>query len=220
MSDDQRWAVRHLDLGLVDYMAAQELQTAYHQECVNDPKRATILTMELHPVVTMGKHAQPQFVLVTENQLFLEGVQFVATDRGGEATAHEPGQLVVYPILPLQTLHLMPKAYIEALEEAVIRTLADFQLIGARDAVNPGVWLDQKKVCALGIRIKDRVSMHGLAFNISNTLKTFSYIVPCGIKGRGVTSVAETTKRNVTVAEVRSRLLTHLAQTLSIRIFT
>src|SRR5690606_23628139 len=99
-----------------------------------------------------------------------------------------PGQLVMYPILPVQRLGLTPRRYVCCLEKAVIKTLQQFGISAHSDPEHPGIWVGPEKICAIGIRIKERVSQHGIALNVTNSLATFAYILPCGIRDRGVTS--------------------------------
>ncbi|MEY4630282.1 MAG: hypothetical protein RIQ81_402 [Pseudomonadota bacterium] len=183
-------SVTVLDAGRLDYASAWDLQLRLHEQVVGDPDAAFLLLVEHDPVITLGKNASDQFVLLRESMLAAQGVQFVRSDRGGEATAHNPGQLVVYPIIPLARFGLGARTYIQLLESCVIDCLADFGLPAGRDEVHPGVWVGKDKICAVGTRIKDRVSMHGIALNVDNDLSIFNFIVPCGISGRGVCSVA------------------------------
>src|SRR5690606_6881098 len=131
----------------------------------------------------------------------------VKTERGGQITAHEPGQLVLYPILPLAQWGISARRYVNTLEQAVIQLLADYGVEARRDTEHPGVWVEANKICALGIRIKQRVSMHGLALNVTNALDIFSSIVPCGIHGRGVTSLNHVVGKTVILSDVMSQLL-------------
>lgn len=147
------------------------------------------MLLQHEPVLTLGKNADAGLVLTQPGSLEAAGIEVVATDRGGEVTAHEPGQLVVYPILPLQQLRLPPKRYVDRLLDTVILTLQHFGIAAQSDPDYPGVWVGRDKICAVGIRVKERVSLHGIALNVVNDLKLFRLIVPCGIRERGVTSM-------------------------------
>lgn len=182
---------QELDVGLMDYAECLKLQQKTHEECVRTCSGHTVIYVEHPPVLTLGLNADAGFIVWSSEQLQKEGVQVVRTDRGGEVTAHMPGQLVVYPILHLTQLNLGPKKYVQLLEDVVLQTLKAFSIEGRRDEKFPGVWVGSNKICAVGIRIKDRVSMHGIALNICNDLSLFERIVPCGISSaRGVTSMA------------------------------
>jgi lipoate-protein ligase B len=186
------------------------LQERVHQ-AVARGDNPTIIALEHPPVITFGKNASAEHLLVPKAILAMRGVESVQTDRGGELTAHEPGQLVVYPIVPVTSV----RKYVRCLEESVIQELATYGITAATDSEYPGVWVGHEKICAIGVRVKDRVSMHGLALNVCNTLATFSLIVPCGIKGRGVTTMRRLLDRRVDVADVQRGLLARLRENLA-----
>lgn len=179
------------DWGILPYQDALDRQWQRH-EIVKSAEADAFLILVQHPkVITLGKHAQSQYLLTSPETLQSKGIELVATDRGGEATAHEPGQLTIYPILPLFRWKLSPKAYVTLLERSVIDTLAEFGIKAHTEDEFPGVWVESRKICALGIRIKEKVSLHGLALNISNSLEVFDHIVPCGIAHRGLSSMRQ-----------------------------
>ncbi len=190
------------DLATLGYQQAWETQLAAHRLCLDGEVGGIILTLEHPPVLTMGKNSSSEHLLANPEQLRDLGVGFVHTDRGGEVTAHEPGQLVFYGILPLRNFGLSPKSYICMLESFMIDTLAEFRIVAERDPKNPGVWVDKAKVGAVGVRIKDRVAMHGFSLNVCNDLTTFEHIIPCGIKDRTVTTVSQLLQRTVSRGEV------------------
>ncbi len=180
-----------VDAGVMEYGAAWELQSRLHSRSVLDGQNAYLMIVEHPPVITLGKNASERFLLSGETWLKRIGVGLYRSDRGGEATAHNPGQMVAYPIIPLPAFGLGARAYVQRLEQAVIDTLAGAGVPAGTDPVHPGVWVGNDKVCAVGTRIKDRVTMHGIALNVDNDLSIFNLIVPCGITGRGVTSFAQ-----------------------------
>lgn len=195
------------DLGLCVYAKAWQRQQQVHAEVLAGKRANTILFVEHPAVVTFGKNAHTEHLLVTPAELESAGIAVVETDRGGEVTGHEPGQMVVYPILRLADYRLSPRKYVCLLEKSVIATLARFGVQGQTDPENPGVWVEQRKVCAIGIRIKQRISMHGIALNVCNDLKIFGSMVPCGISGRSVTSMAILTGDDLTIAGVKDEFL-------------
>lgn len=199
----------------MDYRRCWELQQRLHGRVVRDPAEAFVVTVEHPPVLTFGRHADKKFLLFGEKQLRAEGVDLVDTDRGGEVTAHVPGQLVVYPILGIEAFRLTPRKYVCRLEQAAIDVLATYGVEATRDADHPGVWVGRAKICAIGVRIQQRVSLHGLALNVSNAFDLFDRIVPCGIQGRGVTSLSRVLGRDVAVAEVLPKLLQALGSGIS-----
>ena len=183
------------------------LQQRTHADIVAERDSGTILCVEHPEVLTLGKHSDLRHLKVAEAYLLSRGIKIHRIERGGEVTAHEPGQLVVYPIIRLADFALMARHYVNLLEDSVIVTLHRFGIIAARDADYPGVWVGRDKICAIGVRIKEHVSLHGLALNVCNTLETFAYIVPCGITDRGVTSMSRHLGRQVRVDEVQGLLI-------------
>lgn len=184
------------DLGTLAYRPAWELQERAHAEVVEGgPER--LLLVEHPPVITFGRRGVVERnLLASREQLARAGVEVVESDRGGDVTYHGLGQLVVYPIVRLADHHLSVSGYVHTLESAVIAALADEWGIASfadRDAV--GVWVNvgggvPSKICAIGVRIRRGVSMHGLALNVTTDLSHFSLIVPCGLaRQRSVTSL-------------------------------
>ncbi len=212
--------VRRLTPGLLPYRAGLALQSELHKRVQIKPQEQYIIALEHPPVITLGKHATTRHILAADSWFQAAGVDVVRTSRGGEVTVHMPGQLVLYPILHLTELELMPKQYVHLLEEATIRTLAEWGIAAHRDSAYPGVWVGEKKICAVGIRIKERVSLHGIALNVVNNLELFGMVVPCGIQQRSVTSMCEVAKvGNLTFEAVTERLLANLSQLLGYDIF-
>ena len=176
-----------------------------------------LLLVEHPPVYTLGKSGDAGHLLLSEAELTARGATFHHIDRGGDITYHGPGQLVGYPLLDLDRFFTDIHRYLRELEEVVIRTCADYNLRGSRVEGRTGVWIGpdergvERKICAMGIRCSRWVTMHGFAFNLNTDLDFFSYIVPCGIRDRGVTSLAAERTQPVDEAEVRRRLLYHFA---------
>lgn len=202
------------DLGLMPYEACLEKQRQVHARVVAGSDPATVLFVEHPPVLTMGHHADPKFLKFAEAFFASRQIPIVPIERGGEVTAHEPGQQVMYPILRLADFRLMPKRYVELLERVVIRALERLGIAASTDAEHPGVWVGAEKICAIGIRVKERATMHGIALNVRNDLQLFEMIVPCGIQGRGVTTVARVLGRDVAMADVRSLLAAEVVRAL------
>lgn len=175
-----------------------------------------LLIVEHDAVVTISRRAgAASHLLASEQTLRQMGVRVAETDRGGDITYHGPGQLVAYPIVDLNALNLGLHDYMRLLEEAVIRTLAEFGVAGVRDATATGVWVAREqqtaKLCACGVRVKRWITMHGLAINITTNLAHFGLIVPCGLVGRPVTSLHELLGAACpTFAAVRDTLAKHL----------
>lgn len=201
--------IRIVDLGLTRYRDTWELQRQAQADVIAGGYERVYLT-EHHDVYTLGKHGH------AENMLMLPpGAECIRIERGGDITYHGPGQLVVYPILNLHAHRLGVKAYVDALEEAVIRTMSDYGLEGVRVDGATGVWMGagtsrERKICAIGVKVSRGVTMHGLAFNVNTRLSGFSAINPCGFVDKGVTSLQAEIGRETDMDEVKRRLSSHL----------
>ena len=180
-----------------------------------------LLLCEHPPVYTLGKSGKPEHLLLDEAGLARHGATFHRVNRGGDITYHGPGQLVGYPIFDLDNFFPDIHRYLRVLEEAVIRTLAEYGLAAGRIAGLTGVWLDAapgaphpRKICALGVKCSRWVTMHGFALNVNTDLAYFTHIIPCGIDDKAVTSLQQELGRPVPLAEVAARLVPHLAALL------
>ena len=224
-----------IDLGRMDYAAAYRLQVAHHEEVLaardaGRPEPGRLLLVEHDPpVITVSRReGAAAHLLASPDILARLGVQVAETDRGGDITYHGPGQLVAYPILDLNFLRLRLHDYLRLLEQSVIDLVAEFQIPSHRDPAGTGVWVPglaepfrSSKICAIGIRIKRWVTLHGLAINVTTNLEHFNLIVPCGLAGRSVTSLQrEAAARQLatpSMHEVKQRLHASLARNLSQR---
>ncbi|MBX3118351.1 MAG: lipoyl(octanoyl) transferase LipB [Fimbriimonadaceae bacterium] len=196
-----------VDLGVMEYAACTELQRHILDRVLAEQLPHTLLIVEHPPVLTLGASFQPVNLLYPPEFYTEKGIALHKTERGGDVTYHGPGQLVGYPIFNVAELGKDLHKWLRDLEEAVILSLRPFGIEGYRSDVNTGVWVDEKKICAIGIKMRRWVSMHGIALNCSNDLKPFEYIVPCGIKTHGVTSISEQLGREVTQGEVLPHLI-------------
>ena len=183
----------------------------------------TILLVEHPPVYTLGKSGHAENLLIGREALEAMGAQFFHIDRGGDITFHGPGQLVCYPILDLERIGIGLREYIEALEEAVIRTVAEYGIAAGRIAGASGVWIDPgkarpRKICAIGVRSSRYVTMHGFALNVTTDLEWFSRINPCGFTDRGVTSIAAETGLQPSMQEVKQLIIRELTTALQCEI--
>lgn len=169
-----------------------------------------------HPhVYTLGKSGKFEHLLINNKQLEEKGAKYYKINRGGDITYHGPGQIVIYPIFDLDQFFTDIHKYLRYLEEAVIRTLAEYGIESERSEGETGVWLDvgtmnARKICAMGVRASRWVTMHGLAFNINTDLDYFTNIVPCGITDKAVTSLNIELRRTVDQKEVEQKLIHHL----------
>ena len=189
------------DLGHMPYEAALVEQRRRQKMVIESrdtasPRMDLLLVEHDPPVITISNRpGASEHLLADDEQLAARGVEVHATDRGGDITWHGPGQIVVYPILDLNRLGLRLHDYLRWLEDIVLRTLARWDVIGHRDSEATGVWVgaddaSARKICAMGVRVSRWVTMHGLALNVNPDLSHFDLIVPCGLTGRSVTSLA------------------------------
>ena len=213
-------AVRTLcvDLGRMAYLPALDLQHKVVAARQTGRLPDVLLLVEHNPVITLGRRARPEHILLPSEALAQAGIEVHAVERGGDVTFHGPGQLVGYPILHLQERGLGAGDYMHHLEEALIGALADFGLQAGRRREYPGVWLGRDKVAALGARIEGGVSYHGFALNVSTDLRYFQLIVPCGIRDGGVTSMEQALGRPLAWQAVQERVCAHLARVLHMQL--
>ena len=202
-------AVRRL--GRVPYGEALELQARLVGERQAGRVPDTLLLLEHEPVFTLGRDARAENVLLSEAALRARGFEVFETGRGGDVTYPGPGQVVGYPILDLAPDRRDVHRYVRDLEEVMIRTCHDYGIEAGRIPGLTGTWVGREKIGAIGVRIARWVTSHGFAFNVSTDLAPFSLIVPCGIRGHGVTSLVRRRGRPVPFGEARDRLARHFA---------
>lgn len=219
------------DLGLVDYHQAWSLQEKLFQDIVDQKVRNRTLqqpeptTNHLvfcqHPhVYTLGKSGKREHLLASEQGLKDIHAQFVPINRGGDITYHGPGQLVGYPILDLDNFVTDIHLYLRTLEEAIILTCHDYGISAGRIDGLTGVWIEDRKICAMGVRSSRWVTMHGFAFNVNTDLGYFGHIVPCGISDKAVTSLQQELGKEVDFSEASERVLHHLEELFGLELTT
>ncbi|MBW8048986.1 MAG: lipoyl(octanoyl) transferase LipB [Cytophagales bacterium] len=235
MSKNKKVHFKHL--GLIDYKKAWDHQEQLfskiidiklknrkldHQDHIPTPNY--LLFCEHPHVYTLGKSGSKDNLLVNEKGLKEKDAAFYAINRGGDITYHGPGQIVGYPIFDLDNFFTDIHKYLRHLEEAVIRTLTDYNINARRIEGLTGVWVDNKqdnssqKICAIGVRTSRWVTMHGFAFNINTDLSYFNNIIPCGISGRSVTSLALELNRVIDIKEVEIKLMDHFRELFGLTI--
>ncbi len=204
-----------LDLKIRNRREGSQLETPNHFLFVEHPH-----------VYTLGKSGDMDNLLVDQDYLEKKGATFYKINRGGDITYHGPGQIVGYPILDLNNFFTDIRKYLRFLEEMVILTLGDYGLKGERSSGETGVWLDvgtpfARKICAMGVRASRWVTMHGFALNVNADLGYFDLMIPCGIKGKAVTSLnVELGKKEVSMDEVKGKLLKHFSQLFDAEMLT
>lgn len=222
------------DWGLTDYQAAWDRQESLFTEVVGkktdnrvngtDHPTSNYLIFTEHPhVYTLGKSGNPKNLLLDDAGLQAKHATYYRINRGGDITYHGPGQIVGYPILDLDNFFTDIHLYLRTLEEAVIRTLADYGIEAGRYPGYTGVWIDAdneraRKICALGVRASRWVTMHGFAFNVNTDLSYFKNIVPCGIDDKAVTSIAHELGESQDIDIVKERLKKHIAALFGMKI--
>lgn len=206
------------DLGLVDYRSAWRLQRELVSARIAEEIPDQLLLLQHPPTFTIGKAGTEQNVLVTGERLAREHIPLFYTDRGGDVTYHGPGQLIGYPIIHLRERGIDLHRYVWCLEEVMLRTLADLAITAHRRHGYPGVWLGERKVGAIGIRVTRWVSSHGFALNVNGDLGYFTYIRPCGLESQTVTSISEATGQSPPVEVIKSRLFEHFSRVFQVKV--
>ena len=216
------------DLGHKDYKETWDYQESLFEEIVELKRKNRAENTDLptpnyflfveHPhVYTLGKSGHMENLLIDEAALAKKGATFYKINRGGDITYHGPGQIVGYPIIDLENFFTDIHKYLRSLEEVIIRTLADYGIKGERSEGETGVWLDvgtpfARKICAMGVRASRWVTMHGFALNVNTDLGYFDNIIPCGIRGKAVTSL------NVELSKEKINILKHFEEIFGVSI--
>jgi lipoyl(octanoyl) transferase len=205
-------------LGLVDYASALELQNEKVAQRKAGTIPDTLLLLEHPHVYTLGRNAHLENMLVSPEWLSSRGAQVFHTDRGGDVTYHGPGQLVGYPILDLTQHRRDISWYMRSLEEVFIRTAHEFGIEAGRSEGAAGVWVGNDKLTAMGVHLSRWVTSHGFALNVNTDLRYFEWIVPCGLQGKGVTSLAKLLGRPVRMEKVIERVVEHFGAVFGLEV--
>jgi len=209
-----------IDLGLIGYAEAYALQKRVVAARKAGAIEDVLLLCEHPPVITLGRSGKRENLLASAHELRQKGVEYHATDRGGDITYHGPGQIVGYPILNLGAIRRDVVWYLRTLEEAMIRATAEFGISAERVAGKTGIWVRagniEEKLAAIGVHISRWVTSHGFAYNVSTDLRHFDLIVPCGIADRKATSLDRLLGRHVEEKEVAPRIAKHLGELLGL----
>ena len=212
-------SARILDLGVQPYREVWELQRRIHEAVREGREPDTWIVVEHEPVITLGRQAKRENLLFSVDALAARGVDVVEVERGGDVTYHGPGQLVVYPIRRLERFReVVP--LVRALEGAAIGCCARFGVTGERWSDHAGVWVERNCICAIGLAVRQMVSMHGIALNVSTSLDYDRLINPCGFTDRGVTSLSAESRHRVTMGEAKSVLLDELSRAFGVAFVT
>ena len=199
----------YCDLDSIDYKEAWDLQKAIHQLRVENKIDDVFFMLEHPHTYTLGKTADKHNLIGDEKYLSENKISVYDIDRGGDITYHGPGQIVGYPIISLTNWQQDTHKYLRALEEVIIKVCNDYGLNGIRIDKYTGVWIDDRKICAIGIKVSRWITMHGFAFNVNTDLKLFNGIVPCGITDKAVTSLNSELKQEIKITEVKEKIIHH-----------
>lgn len=203
------------DWGLIDYNEAWRRQNTLADAILRSEAPDTLVFCEHPPVVTFGRSTKPGSFRTPVEELQKQGVQIVEVNRGGEATVHNPGQIVGYPIVNLQNYTPDLHWFLRAIEDTIINSLAQFGLASGRYPGYTGVWLQEsRKICAIGFHCKQWVTTHGFALNIDNDLSLFDDIIPCGIEDKAVTSLQRELLQVPSREELKASLLSNIIANL------
>ena len=196
------------NLGLIDYQEAWDLQRIIFNQVVDKEIQDTLILLEHPHTYTLGKVADKKNLVGGKDYLEKNKISVFEIDRGGDITYHGPGQIVGYPIIKLEDWEKDTHKYLRALEEVIIMTCKNYGLDAGRNPKYTGVWIGNRKIAAIGVKISRWVTMHGFAFNVNTDLSLFNGIIPCGISDKEVTSLRkELAKKEINISEVKTILL-------------
>jgi lipoate-protein ligase B len=203
----------------LDYHDALKLQRS-----VMEAKSAAVLNrdvfllLEHPPVFTLGRQGNRKHLLVAEGFLQSRGIPVIHVERGGDITYHGPGQVVGYPIIDLRAARVKVVDFVEALEEVMIRTVADWGISAERNPANRGVWVEDNKLGSVGIAIRRGISFHGFALNVNNSLEPFTWVNPCGLVGVHMTSIKDLLGKEIPVAHVQRAVSLHIQEIFGVEL--
>lgn len=202
--------LRVMDLGCGAYEPTLELQRSIVEKRKSGEVPDTLILVEHDRVYTMGRNAKTSNVVMSQAELEQHGIRLITTDRGGDVTYHGPGQLVGYPIFNIGGVGKGVLWYVKNLEEVICQTLRTFGVESSTDSENRGVWIGNNKIAAIGVRVTRQVTMHGFALNVSVRLDDYKGIIPCGIVGKGITSL-DLLVPGISMEDVKNRIVNGFA---------
>ncbi|GBD87335.1 octanoyltransferase [bacterium BMS3Abin03] len=202
----------YYNLGTIDYKEAWNLQKRIFEQRYKNEVDDTLLLLEHSHTYTLGKTADKKNLVGTDEYLKKNNVSVYNIDRGGDITYHGPGQVVGYPVINLNNWERDTHKYLRALEEVIIKTCEDYNLKTGRVPKFTGVWIDDRKIAAIGIKVSRWITMHGFAFNVNTDLEFFNGIIPCGIKDKAVTSLQKELGKEINLNEVKEKLVFHFKE--------
>ena len=198
--------IQLLDIGIQKYNVAWNLQKQLFEEVKTNRDKNYLILTEHHPVITLGKSSEKKNIVTNHNILQSKNIDVVEIDRGGDVTFHGPGQIVGYPIFNLNDFKKDIHWYLRSIEEVIIQTLSHFEISAERIKDLTGVWVNNQKICAIGVKVTRWVTMHGFALNVSTELDNFNHIIPCGINDKSVTSMQKITNQDFLMEKVKDKI--------------
>jgi len=210
----------YCDLGFIDYLQAWDLQKDIFAKRTKDEISDTFFMLEHPHTYTLGKVAEKENLISSESQLKELGVSVYEIDRGGDITYHGPGQIVGYPIIKLSDWKEDTHEYLRGLEEVIMKVCADYGLETHRNSKYTGVWIAERKIAAIGIKVCRWTTMHGFAFNVNTDLNYFGGIIPCGIRDKEVTSLKRELGKEISINEVKEKLVEKFAEVFGYQTFS
>lgn len=215
----QERTIQYVDLGMKPYDYVLKLQVLARDQRINNGADDLVIFCEHEPVYTTGKQDCSNEFLATNEIIKKAGIKVFETDRGGKVTYHGPGQIVVYYILKTDDYSSGVKDFVSRIEDVCMDFCAGYGLLSGRKKEYPGIWIQDKKIAAIGLHISKGVSMHGMSVNIDPDMSHYNYIVPCGIREYGVTSLAgELRRHDITIGESKRRLIISIERVFNCRL--
>lgn len=197
----------YCDLNVIDYAEAWNLQKEFFEQRRKNECNDFLFILEHPHTYTLGKTADKENLISNESYLKENNISVFEIDRGGDITYHGPGQIVGYPIIDLENWKKDTHKYLRALEEVLILTCFDYGINAERNSEYTGVWIENRKIAAIGIKVSRWITMHGFAFNVNTKLSLFNGIIPCGIKEKEVTSLQKELGKEILISEAKEKIL-------------
>lgn len=211
-----------LSIPFLPFAESLELQETLVRQRADEQQRDTLILTEHEAILTLGRTTKPEHWEPHWPELQDKGIALHQTNRGGSVTYHGPGQIIGYPVLRLKNFCPGPKMYVQKLEEALIRTLEEWGIVGCRHESLRGVWVKREKdqlekIASIGVRISKGITMHGFALNVNVDLQPFSLLTPCGIENCKVTSMEKTLNQQIDMAQLRERVTANFANVFKLK---
>tara|TARA_Y100001960_G_C14682341_1_gene831895 strand:+ start:125 stop:832 length:708 start_codon:yes stop_codon:yes gene_type:complete len=207
-----------IPIEMLEYSTGYKLQKNLHSQMLENSDINSLIILQHPHVYTLGRRADQNDILIDSKKLAKLKIQKHISNRGGEITYHGPGQLVIYPLINLKKLQISPIEYIRIIEEIIINTLSEISIDAARKNECPGgVWVNQKKIAAIGVRISRGITTHGFSLNVSTNLSYYKHIIPCGNPLETYTSISEILNKNIPITKIRNIIIKQICKKLNLK---